>query len=257
MRQIVTIAFGLVLSACAAVPAPAQQPEPTTAGIGTESALPQAVVGLNFPQTANPSNQPALVVNRAADFPCLSCLAWVSAGGGQIGATATILDLHVISPASDTAFPRALVARMESDCAVCQPVAIQVQARGLNSATSVFGANFEAYGLGRASVAEFNIGAAMGGYVLDIVPVRLPDGSSSKIDAVMKVEGQGRDSGAAIIGAVIDLRVNPARAVVVIPAGQGPITVLETSDGRMKEVWAQSAAGVWGRQIIVDGVVQP
>lgn len=238
----------LIMAACAA--GSVMQPIPATLAAAVTTAM-------NFPQTDHPDTQDALVVSRGADFPCLSCLAWVSGGGGRYGATASILDLHTISSASDVAFPRTLVARLESSCAACQPAAIQIQARGLTPSASVFAANFEAYSQGRASVSEFNIGAGLGGYVLDVVPVRMPDGARSKIDAVLKLEGFGGDVGAAQVGTVIDLRMNPTQAVIVIPADQGPVTVMQTADGRMKEVWAKDIYGHWGRQIIIDGVVQP
>lgn len=204
-----------------------------------------------------PANPPAVVVGQELNFPCWYCLAIDSQGGGRAGATSAIFDLHVISSATDAAFPRALVARMDAACAVCQPTAITAQVRGSNPLGTVFGANLEAYSVGRAAVVEINMGAALGGYVLDVVPVRMPDGAPSRIDAVLKVEGAGGDSAAAVVGAVVEVKINPQRAVIVIPADQGPVTVMETADGRMKEVWAKDDAGKWSRQIIIDGVPVP
>lgn len=198
-------------------------------------------------------NPDVIAVNQSLDFPCWYCLANVSEGGGRYGATSSIMDLHVISSKDDVAFPRALVARIETECANCQPAAIQAQVRGLNENTSVFGANIEAYGAGRGTSLELNIGVAKGGYVLDVVPVRLPNGNSSTVDSIIKVEGQSGDERAAKINNYIDARIRPERALIILPSNQGPVTILETSDGRMKQVWGRDSRGAWKQTIYVDG----
>ncbi len=195
------------------------------------------------------------VTQRAADLSCIYCSAFISDGGGTRGHTAALLDLHVISSRYDVAFPRALQARLESDCASCQPAAFTAQARGLSPTTTVWAANLEAYSEGRASVAELNIAARAGGYVLDVVPVRMPDGTASRVDAVMKVEGFEHDPAAAVVGAVLDVRVRPQAGVVVIPATEGCTIVVATADGRMREEWCL-VAGAWSRRVVVDGVAQ-
>ena len=253
MRLAILIGL-LAVSGCAGTPPPRETTITATTEIASAlSSVRSPITQMNFPQTTDPSTQAALVVDRKADFPCLTCLAFVSQGGGGYGATAAIMDLHVISSAADVAFPRALVARIESACAACQPAAFTAQARGTSAATTVWAANFEAYSTGRASVAELNIGAAGGGYVFDVVPVRQSNGSPSQVDAVLKVEGFGNDPGAAKVGTYVDARINPTTAIVSIPAGQGPVTITATADGRMREVWSQTADGSWSRQLWNDG----
>lgn len=203
-----------------------------------------------------PSNPTAIVVDQELNFPCWYCLAVVSRGAGRFAATSSIMDLHVISNKFDVAFPRALVARIESECEFCQPAAVTAQARGMNARSTVWAANLEAYSLGRASVAELNIGAALGGYVIDVAPVRLPDGNASNIDAVLKVEGFKYDPGAAKIGSYIEAKINPQTALVVLPADQGPVTLFATADGRMREVWSKGPDDAWHREVIVDGATQ-
>ncbi len=203
-----------------------------------------------------PDNPTAIVVSQPLNFPCWHCLAIESQGGGKYGATASILDLHVISSRDDVSFPRALVARIESWCQICQPAALTAQARGMVSDGTVWAANFETYGLGRGTVLELNMGTALGGYVLDVVPTRLASGAPSRIDAVLKVEGFGNDPTAAKVDRYIDARINPTTALIVIPSDQGPVTVMQTSDGRMKETWQKDIDGNWTRTLWIDGVPQ-
>lgn len=203
-----------------------------------------------------PVNPPAVVVDQPLNFPCWYCLAVASQGGGRSGATASIFDLHVISSKYDEGFPRAITARIESECENCQPTALTAQSRGLNPSVTVWAANLEAYSQGRASVAEFNMGAALGGYVLDVAPVRMPDGTPSRIDAILKVEGFKYDPGAAHISTYIDAKMNPDTALIRLPADQGAVTLFATADGRMREVWSKVADGRWRRETFIDGVAQ-
>lgn len=210
-----------------------------------------ALLALFFPIAGNAQQ----ITEQRLDAPCIYCNAYISQGGGIYGHTASLMSLHVISSKYDVAFPRALVLKLETDCEFCQPAALQAHVRGTAN-TSPFAANFECYSEGRCTGNEINIGARHGGYALDIIPVRLPDGSPSRVDAIMKIEGFGFDKGAADIDRIIDIRINPRIAVIVIPADQGPITVMQTADGRMKEVWEKTEF-TWTRYYIIDGVRQP
>lgn len=240
-----SVGLASLLSACAALPAPQQPPL---------APRPEPIPTITYVQHTAP--QPSNYYDRQAPLtePCWACFAFYSQGGGTRGHTAAVMDLKFVGTQDDVAFPRALTARIESDCAICEPAAIQAQTISNNPDSTIWAANFETYTRGRATVLEFNMGAANGGYVMHVVPTRTRDGFMSKIDAVIGVEGFGYDPYVTEIGSYINARIRPTEAMTIIPSDQGAVTITMTSDGRMKELWIK-IDNRWFKQLWIDSVL--